>query len=224
MRRAASGLGGLPLPSAARGRGGRRAAPRAIAAAAAAVAAVPLPAVRTSRDELLSLLKHKSWQVRDVERHPLVLGVPLGQDGSSQAVSVDIGLKNMAVVSMSELANASPEFKLALVERALDPAHSGRPHEELLRQAAPVPMAVMAKEDLMKQPIASAVHARALDRTLSEEKRDLLKDPFFRNNPPSAELFDLVVEAVPGADPRVEAREEIRREERNERMRARGQM
>jgi hypothetical protein len=95
-------------------------------------------------------------------------------------------------------------------------------HEDLLRQAAPVPMAVMTKEDIMKLPVAAAVHPRALERTLSEDKRNLLKDPFFRNNPPCDELQDLVVEAVPGADANVEARENFKREERNSRIRSRG--
>ena len=55
-------------------------------------------------------------------------------------------------------------------------------------------MAVMSKEDMMRMPIASAVHPDALQRTMSDEKRILLKDPFFRHTPPNAELFDLVVE------------------------------
>lgn len=211
MRRVAQ-LGGLPKAAAVASRGGGK-RPNALSPR--------LP--RTSRDELLSLLKRKSWQVRDVDRHPLVLGVPLGQDGGTmQGVSVDIGLKNMAVVSMFELANASPEFKLAIVESALDPARGDQRHEDLLRQAAPVPMAVMTKEDIMKLPVAAAVHPRALERTLSEDKRNLLKDPFFRNNPPCDELQDLVVEAVPGADANVEARENFKREERNSRIRSRG--
>ncbi len=212
MSRRVPALGGLP-----------RVAVGASRASATRPSISQLRAPRTSRGELLSLLKRKSWQVRDVDRHPLVLGVPLGQDGGpAQGVSVDIGLKNMAVVSLSELANSSPDFKLALVESTLDPARSDQRNEELLRNAAPVPMAVMAKEDIMKLPVAAAVHPRALERTLSEDKRNLLKDPFFRNNPPCDELQDLVVEAVPGADANVEAREHFKREERNARMRSRG--
>ena len=67
----------------------------------------------------------------------------------------------------------------------------------------------------MKQPIASPVHPQALERCLPEEKIRVLQDAFFRNNPPSSELYELVAEAVPGADRHVTAREDFRREMRS---------
>ena len=64
---------------------------------------------RTSRTELVSLLRRKAWQVDDLKRHPVCLGVPLGQNGGEQyGVSVDIGLKSFATVGVSELVDASP--------------------------------------------------------------------------------------------------------------------
>ena len=80
-RRAASALGGLPL-SLARGRVSRRA-----------------KTPSTSHDELLHQLRRKSWQLNDLERHPVCYGVPLGQDGGpSKAVSVDCGLKSPSIL------------------------------------------------------------------------------------------------------------------------------
>ena len=58
-RRAASALGGLPL-SLARGRVSRR---------------TKTPS--TSHDELLHQLRRKSWQLNDLERHPVCYGVPV---------------------------------------------------------------------------------------------------------------------------------------------------
>ena len=172
----------------------------------------------TSRQELMALLKRKSWQVRDLERHPVVLGVPLGQDGGpSQGVSVDIGLKTMATVSLSDLVDASPQLKEKLFERALSSPKETTtpvPMDDLLRKPMAIPMSVAVPEDMMKQPVASALHPRALDRKIADEKLQVLTDPFFRANPPSSELVDLVVEHVPGADKHVAAKEELRREQR----------
>ena len=50
--------------------------------------------------------------------------------------------------------------------------------------------------------------------TSSTGKLRILNDDFFRAAPPAAELVDLVVEAVPGADRHVAAREDFRREQR----------
>lgn len=173
--------------------------------------------IKTSRDELMQLLRRKSWQVEDLEKHPMVLGVPLGQDGGSQrGVSVDIGLKEHATVGLSEIVDASPDLKRALMQRALDDPEGSGPvdHNDLLRKKATVPMAVHTKEDLLSMPVASPVHPSALQSRLPDEKLDLLLDPFFRANPPSGELVDLVVEGVPGADKHVAARDEHRREQR----------
>lgn len=200
-------LGGLPLAAAGARRAGRTATVRR---------AVP----STSRDELLSLLRRKGWQLQDVERHPVVLGVPLGQDGgSSRGVSIDMGMKIPAVVSLSELSDASTDFKRKLIERALDGDSDGQQESthELLRGTDPVPMVVQVKEDMMNLPIASALHRSGLEKDLPDEKLRLLSDKFFRSanssGIPSREILDLLVEAVPNADPAVEARDTHRREE-----------
>ena len=173
------------------------------------------PVQRTSRTALLELLRRKGWQVEDIDRHPVLLGVPLGQDGGpSSGISVDIGLKNMTVASVADIADASSEFKEALVTRALDSPDDNREFQEILRGTGPIPMVLKVKEDMMKLPIATALHPSGLQRGISREKQQILRDPFFRAHPPSAELFDLIVEAVPGADATVEAREEHRREQR----------
>jgi len=171
---------------------------------------------------MLSVLRRKSWQLRDVESHPVVLGVPLGQDGGpSQAVSIDIGLKEMAAVSLSELADASSDFKRKLFERALEgQGASDKPIQELLRGTDPVPMVVQVKEDIMKLPVASALHPSGLEKSIPDEKLRLLTDKFFRSanlggqGIPSREILDLIVEAAPGQDPGLEARDTHKREER----------
>ena len=53
------------------------------------------------------------------------------------------------------------------------------------------------------QPLATA-----------DEKLRALTDPYFRANPPSSELVDLIVEAVPGADRSVAAKDDYKREQR----------
>lgn len=200
-------LGGLPLAAAGARRAGRAATVRRT---------VP----STSREELLSLLRRKGWQLQDVERHPVVLGVPLGQDGgSSRGVSIDMGMKIPAVISLSELSDASTDFKRKLIERALDGDSSGQQEtQELLRGTDPVPMVVQVKEDMMNLPIASALHRSGLEKDLPDEKLRLLSDKFFRSanssGIPSREILDLLVEAVPNADPAIEARDTHRREER----------
>ena len=102
-RRAASALGGLPL-SLARGRVSRRA-----------------KTPSTSHDELLHQLRRKSWQLNDLERHPVCYGVPLGQDGGpSKAVSVDCGLKSPSILVPqlgAALTDALRERQLRLSQR-----------------------------------------------------------------------------------------------------------
>ena len=173
---------------------------------------------RTSRDELVQLLRRKAWQMQDLNRHPVCLGVPLGQDGGeTKGVSVDCGLKTMATVSLAELVDSAPDLKEAMMERGLATADSTEPvpYADLLRKAQPVPMVVAVKEDLMKQPVAHPTHPASLERCVPDEKLAMLAwDPFFRANPPSSELVDLVAEAVPGADKHVAAREDFRRETR----------
>ena len=198
--------------------------PASRAAAVAASRRRMTPALpRTSRGELLSLLKRKSWQVRDVDRHPVVLGVPLGQNGGpAQAVSIDVGLKNPAAVSVSELVDAAPALKEVVMERALADAQSGRSssayHEEMLRNSSPVPMSVCVKEDLMELPVANAVHPGALARNMPEEPLRMLNhDPFLNECKISGQdndLIDLVVEGVPGVDTNIEARDKFRRKQR----------
>ena len=85
---------------------------------------------RTSRDMLMGLLRRKAWQLRDLEHHPACLGVPLGQDGgAAKGVSVDLGLKTMATVSLTDLVDASPHFKQALIERGLTDAQEAKAAE-----------------------------------------------------------------------------------------------
>ena len=190
-RRAASALGGLPL-SLARGRVSRRA-----------------KTPSTSHDELLHQLRRKSWQLNDLERHPVCYGVPLGQDGGpSKAVSVDCGLKNAASVSYTDLIENSPELKASF----MDPNIADT--TDLLRGAMPLPVSVVVKEDRVSQPIVAPMHSGALGRCVPDEKLRALTDPYFRANPPSSELVDLIVEAVPGADRSVAAKDDYKREQR----------
>ena len=194
-------LGGLPLAFAAATR--RR----------AGTSVTQIPPGNTSRGKLLSLLKRKGWQVEDLERNPAVLGVPLGQNGKGAGVEVDIGLKNMVTTSLSELVDASPKLKQALLERALEQPGTERvEYTDLLRKNATVSVIVHAQEDILGRPVASVLHPKALEANVPADKLKMLQDPFFRANPPSAELVDLVVEAVPGADRHVAAKDEHRRE------------
>ncbi len=166
---------------------------------------------------MTELLRRKAWQLKDLERNPVCLGVPVGQDGGEQrGVSVDIGLKTHATISVSDLADASPSFQQQLYERAAAARGGTRrvPHADLLRRAQPVPMAVTVKEDMMQLPIASAVHPAALERSIPSEKLKLLNDKFFTEAPPPPGLTDLVVGGVPGADRHAAVRDEHRREVR----------
>ena len=74
----------------------------------------------------------------------------------------------------------------------------------------------------MKQPIASTVHPRALEKRLPDQTLKVLSDQFFRATPPNSELIDLVVEAVPGADKSTAARDDFRREQRQAMQPGRG--
>ena len=133
-----------------------------------------------------------------------------------KGVSVDCGLKTMATVSLADLVDSSPDLKEALMESGLETeGDEPIPYADLLRRAQPVPMVVAVKEDLMKQPVAMPTHPGSLERSVPDDKLQMLHDPFFRANPPSSELVDLVVEAVPGADKHVAARDEFRRETRS---------
>lgn len=203
---ALTALGGMPVAAARATRG-------------AGVVRQPVP--RTGRAELMSLLRRKAWQVDDLKRHPVCVGVPLGQNGGEQyGVSVDVGLKSFATVGVSELVDASPDLKRSLMHRALEDSKAGSsgggavPYRDLLRRPATVPMAVHVKEDIMSLPVATALNPAALQARVPDEKLELLSDPFFRANPPSSELVNLVVEGVPGADKHVAAKDEHRRERR----------
>lgn len=114
--------------------------------------------VLTGRAEFEQLLRRKSAWLQDVKKHPLVLGVPLGRNGGpDKAISVDLGMKNMAQISTRELANSSSEFKQALLDRAKGGPLEGQPED--LRRAEPIPMSVIVKEDVMRLPIAAPVRA-----------------------------------------------------------------
>ncbi len=114
--------------------------------------------VLTGRAEFEQLLRRKSAWLQDVKKHPLVLGVPLGRNGGpDKAISVDLGMKNMAQISTRELANSSSEFKQALLDRTKGGPLEGQPED--LRRAEPIPMSVLVKEDVMRLPIASPVRA-----------------------------------------------------------------
>ena len=75
----------------------------------------------------------------------------------------------------------------------------------------------------MKQPIASTVHPRALEKNLPDQTLKVLSDQFLCATPPSSELVDLVVEAVPGADKHTAVRDEFKREQRMSMQMGRGQ-
>ena len=114
--------------------------------------------VLTGRAEFEQLLRRKSAWLQDVKKHPLVLGVPLGRNGGpDKAISVDLGMKNMAQISTRELANSSSEFKQALLDRTKGGPLEGQPED--LRRAEPIPMSVLVKEDVMRLPIAAPVRA-----------------------------------------------------------------
>eukprot|EP00966_Prymnesium_polylepis_P138879 3209380-Prymnesium_polylepis.1 len=98
-------LGGLPRLARAGARAVVRPAPPPVAPA-------------TSRAMMNDLLRRKGFWLGDVDEHPLCVGVPIGRDGPQGAVSVDVGLKNMASLSMSQLADVSPQIKQQLLERA----------------------------------------------------------------------------------------------------------
>ena len=117
--------------------------------------------VLTGRAEFEQLLRRKSAWLQDVEKHPLVLGVPLGRNGGpDKAITMDLGLKNMAQISTRELANSSSEFKQALLDRMKGGPLEGQPED--LRRAEPIPMSVIVKEDVMRLPIATPVRALSL--------------------------------------------------------------
>jgi len=198
--------------------------------------------VLTGRAEFEQLLRRKSAWLQDVEKHPLVLGVPLGRNGGpDKAITMDLGLKNMAQISTRELANSSSEFKQALLDRMKGGPLEGQPED--LRRAEPIPMSVIVKEDVMRLPIATPVralsphsstralriqrhrtgslrvwrsqmHKASLARQMSDEDLQVLQDPFFNAGPASAELAKLVVDAIPDADPNQTVKIQHRREAR----------
>ena len=108
----------------------------------------------------------------------------------------------------------SPIKRLALLEPLVDNVEDSfviSNHGKLIE----FDLLTVKKEDLMKQPVAAPTHPASLERSVPDEKLRMLNDSFFRANPPSSELVDLVVEAVPGADKYVEARDNYRREQRS---------
>jgi len=176
--------------------------------------------VGTSKEAFVDLLKRKGFWMRDLEDHPVCLGVPLGRDmGLGGAMQVDIGLKNPATVSLADLMDASPQLKHAMLERAAqgDIAKKRPDDPALMRDAAPVPMAVLVKEDLQRLPVASPVHPDALESKLSPQQLEVLSDPFFKvQEPANADLIDFATEAVPGMDAHVASKRDYRRERRAE--------
>ena len=140
-------LGGLPRLARAGSRAVARPNP-----------APKLPA--TSRARMDDLLRRKGFWLGDMEDHPVVLGVPVGRDGSQGSVSVDLGMKKMASASMRDLVDASPQMKQRLLDQAtpLDApvpsaAEAMARDEAALRDAPAVTMAVVVKEDLRLLPV-----------------------------------------------------------------------
>ena len=123
------------------------------------------------------------------------------------SASIDIGLKTTVTISGAEFVDASLPMSQEIAE-------SDDPLAGLLRRGQPIPMVVPVKEDIVNLPVASAIHPSALARNLPTERLRHLYDPFFRANPQSSELVDLIAGAVPGADRYVAARDDFKREQR----------
>ena len=101
----------------------------------------------TSKEAIMQLLKRKGYWLNDLEDHPVCLGVPLGKDmGLGGAIQVDVGLKSPVTVSFVDLIDASPQLKLALFQRAAQKSSDNVSDNELLRDALPVPVVVLAKK------------------------------------------------------------------------------
>jgi len=173
----------------------------------------------TSSQLMLDLLRRKGFWLEAVESQPVCLGIPLGRDGPHAAVSVDVGLKHMALVSLSELVDASPDLKHRYFEHALEasaPISSAQALQRdaaMLRDAQPVPMAVIAKADMQELPIANPVHPDALELEMSEEQVNVLRDPFFKQERGrDLGLINFVVDGVPGADRVVTLRRQWQKE------------
>ena len=169
----------------------------------------PKPPPATSRDAFLALLKRKGVWLEDVDDHPLVLGIPLGRSGGQEkAIAVDVGLKNMASISLRELARASPNVHRMLLDRALAGKGVDDLTEEedaaLIAAAGPVPMVIIEREDLQQLPIATAAHPDSLEPSVRTETLRTLHDPFFSN---LSDFAGVVLDAVPDADDHVEIRE-----------------
>ena len=169
----------------------------------------PKPPPSTSRDAFLALLKRKGVWLEDVDDHPLVLGIPLGRSGGQEkAIAVDVGLKNMASISLRELARASPNVHRMLLDRALAGKGVDDLTEEedaaLIAAAGPVPMVIIEREDLQQLPIATAAHPDSLEPSVRTETLRTLHDPFFSN---LSDFAGVVLDAVPDADDHVEIRE-----------------
>ena len=121
-----------------------------------------------------------------------MLGIPLGRSGGQEkAIAVDVGLKNMASISLRELARASPNVHRMLLDRALAGKGVDDLTEEedaaLIAAAGPVPMVIIEREDLQQLPIATAAHPDSLEPSVRTETlrtlHDLLRTFDFRMRP-----------------------------------------
>lgn len=166
---------------------------------------VPRAKPATWRERFLKHIHDKGALLHALDKQPLVLGVPLAT--TRTGVAVDVGLKNPATISVRELYDASPYVKEKLLEHALNlDDHAPPPNLDLLlRDCPPIVLALVCTEDVMAQPIATAVHPHALHQSIPADTLDALMDPFFStdrhaNRAKKDELFKLLVDAVPDAD------------------------
>ena len=113
-------------------------------------------AAPTARAEFERLLRNKSAWLQDVSKHPLCAGVPLGRNGGpEQAISMDIGAKNLARVSTRELAASSSQYKQQLIRctKGIVGTRTTTNQLENVWMAKPIPMAVIVKEDVQRLPV-----------------------------------------------------------------------
>ena len=222
-------IGGLPSRLRAVATDGRSVG-RATQAAAAASSRAP-----SAREEFMGLLRRKAWCLDDVEKHPVVLGVPLGMvAGSGKTIAVDVGLKNPATISVAELIKCSPQAKSIMLTHALRGAEMPK-IDSVLQQTPPLPMALVTVEDVQKLPIATPMHPSNLERRIPTEDLQVLQDPFFssggapgstwqssmQDDPQQqqqraglSEFTDLVIDQIPDADEATSSRREWQREQR----------
>ena len=106
-----------------------------------------------------NMVETTEWRIRPAAGERAIAGVRAAavSEAADKAITMDLGLKNMAQISTRELANSSSEFKQALLDRMKGGPLEGQPED--LRRAEPIPMSVIVKEDVMRLPIATPVRA-----------------------------------------------------------------